>query len=39
VRQPGVCAMNWRNIRSPTAALCCSATIVTWRSSICWWPC
>lgn len=39
VRQPGVCAMSWRNIRSPTAGSCCSATTAIWRSSTCWLPC
>jgi nucleoid-associated protein YejK len=34
-----VCAMNWRNTRSPKGALSSSASIVTWRSSICWWRC
>lgn len=38
-RQPGVCATNWQNTRLPTAVSFCSATIATWRSSICWSPC
>lgn len=37
--QPGVCATSWRNIPSPTAGSCCSATTVIWRLSICWFPC
>ena len=39
VRPPAACAMSWRSIRLPKAALCCSVSIVTWRSSICWWRC
>lgn len=31
------CAMSWRNTRSPKEALSSSASIVTLRSSICWW--
>lgn len=30
------CVTNWRNIPLRTAALYCSAIIVTWRWSICW---
>ena len=36
-RRPVACAMSWRNTRSPKEALSSSASIVTLRSSICWW--
>ena len=35
--RPVACAMSWRNTRSPKEALSSSASIVTLRSSICWW--
>ena len=38
-RRPAAYAMSWRNTRSPKGALSSSASIVTWRSSICWWRC
>lgn len=34
-RRPGAYVMNWRNTLLPTAVLCCFATTVIWRWSIC----
>ena len=36
---PAACAMSWQSTHLPMAGSSCSATIVTWRWSICWWRC